>query len=242
MKNPISGPDVRERLASTVFGAVGSDALDDMVQVARIEHFKRYSLLTAAGEHPTHLRLVLSGHIEVIARHVSGSENVVAHINPGGWATWLSVFMVQAPTQDFYCSAMASCLTLPIEEVRAFCARHPQIYPMIIRLIGHRMRLLIEWTGQSVLAAPEQRMAKLLSILAQEQQSATRQGSITLHVTQARLASQARCSRQTANQLLQQLEQRGLIVSAYGKFTVPDWVRLDQFADSEPEAAVRQND
>ena len=59
MTNPISGPDIRERLASTVFGAVGSDALDDMVQVARIEHFKRHSLLTAAGEHPAHLRLVL---------------------------------------------------------------------------------------------------------------------------------------------------------------------------------------
>ena len=242
MTNPISGPNVRERLASTVFGAAGSEALDDMVQVARIEHFKRPSLLSAAGEHPTHLRLVLSGHIEVIARHVSGSEIVVGHITPGGWATWLSVFMGQAPAQDFYSSASASCLTLPIEEVRAFCARHPQTYPMIIRMIGHRMRLLIEWTGQSVLAAPVQRMAKLLSILAQEQQPAAGQGSITLHVTQARLASQARCSRQTANQLLHQLEHRGLIVSAYGQFAIPDWVRLDQFADGDPEAAVRPND
>ncbi len=242
MTNPNSDPDVRERLASTVFGAVGSEALDDMVRVARIEHFKRPSLLSAAGERPHHLRLVLSGHIQVIARHVSGSEIVVGHITPGGWATWLSVFMDQAPAQDFYSSASASCLTLPIEEVRAFCVRHPQTYPMIIRMIGHRMRLLIEWTGQSVLAAPVQRMAKLLSILAQEQQPAAGQGSITLHVTQARLAIQARCSRQTANQLLHQLEQRGLIVSAYGQFAIPDWSRLDKFADGDPEAAARPND
>lgn len=235
MTNPMSGQDVREILARTVFGAADSDALDDILQVARVEHFKIPTLLSAAGSHPPHLRLVLSGHIEVIARHVSGSEIVVGHITAGGWATWLSVFMVQAPAHDFYSSASSSCLTLPMEAVRVFCARHPETYPMIIRMIGHRMRLLIEWTGQSVLASPVQRMAKLLSILAQEQQRQPAPRSITLHVTQARLASQARCSRQTANQLLQQLEQEGLIVPGYGQFEIPDWTRLDQFADGDLE-------
>lgn len=233
MTNPISGQDVREKLASTIFGAVGADALDGMLQVARIEHYKIPTLLGAAGENPSHLRLVLSGHIEIIARHVSGSEIVVGHITSGGWATWLSVFMAQAPAHDFYSSASSSFLTLPIEAVRTFCARHPETYPLIIRMIGHRMRLLMEWTGQSVLATPVQRMAKLLSILVQEQQHASDQLPRILHVTQARLASQARCSRQTANQLLQQLEQEGLIVAGYGQFLIPDWHRLDRFADGD---------
>ncbi len=235
MTNPISGQGVREILAHTVFGAAGPDALEDILQVVRVEHFKMPTLLSAAGEHPPHLRLVLSGHIEVIARHVSGSEIVVGHIAAGGWATWLSVFMAQAPTHDFYSSVSSSFLTFPMDEVRLFCARHPETYPMIIRMIGHQMRLLIEWTGQSVLASPVQRMAKLLSILAQGHQQQSESRSITLHVTQARLASQARCSRQTANQLLQQLEQEGLIVSAYGQFKIPDWTRLDQFADGNLE-------
>jgi CRP-like cAMP-binding protein len=95
--------------------------------------------------------------------------------------------------------------------------------------------LLIEWTGQSVLATPVQRMAKLLSVLAQEQNRQTDQNGVTLYVTQARLASQARCSRQTANQLLQQLEQEGLIVPGYGQFTIPDWARLNHFAEGHLE-------
>lgn len=106
---------------------------------------------------------------------------------------------------------------------------------MVIRMIGHRMRLLIEWTGQSVLASPVQRMAKLLSVFAQEQNRKTDLNGVTLHVTQARLASQARCSRQTANKLLQQLELDGLIVSAYGQFTIPDWTRLNHFAEGQLE-------
>jgi DNA-binding GntR family transcriptional regulator len=58
---------------------------------------------------------------------------------------------------------------------------------------------------------------------------------VTLRITQARLASQARCSRQTANQLLQQLELDGLIVPGYGQFTIPDWTRLNHFAEGQLE-------
>ncbi len=235
MTNPISGTNVREILAQTVFGAVGAEAMEDLVRVARIEHFKLPTLLSAAGESPTHLRLVISGHVELVTRHISGSEIVVGHIAAGGWVTWLAVFMTQAPTHDFYISASSSCLALPVKDVQSFCVQYPEIYPMVIRMIGHRMRLLIEWTGQSVLATPVQRMAKLLSVLAQEQNRQTDQNGVTLYVTQARLASQARCSRQTANQLLQQLEQEGLIVPGYGQFTIPDWTRLNHFAEGHLE-------
>jgi len=233
MTNPISGTNVRELLAETVFGSVGEQALDDLVRVARIEHFKLPTLLSAAGESPTHLRLVISGHVELVTRHISGSEIVVDHITAGGWVTWLAVFMTQAPTHDFYISASSSCLALPVKDVQAFCVQYPAVYPLVIRMIGHRMRLLIEWTGQSVLASPVQRMAKLLSILAQEQNRQAGQNSVTLRITQARLASQARCSRQTANQLLQQLELDGLIVPGYGQFTIPDWTRLNHFAEGQ---------
>lgn len=84
MTNPISGTNVREILAQTVFGAVGTEAMEDLVRVARIEHFKLPTLLSAAGESPTHLRLVISGHVEFVTRHISGSEIVVGHIAAGG--------------------------------------------------------------------------------------------------------------------------------------------------------------
>jgi CRP-like cAMP-binding protein len=110
------------------------------------------------------------------------------------------------------------------------CERYPQIYPVIIRQIGRRMRLLIEWTGQSVLVGPVQRLAKLLHIMAREQQLVA--GSAKLHVTQARLASLARCSRQTANELIGVLEQKGLLVCGYSAVEIPDLDRLAEFADA----------
>ena len=230
MTNPSSALDLRTLLQSSAFGVAGDDALEAASRMARVEHFTVATLLSAAGEQPAYVRLVVKGHIEVIARNSGGAEFVVGYITAGGWATWLACFMERPPENDFYSSSSATFITLPIAEVRALCERYPQIYPVIIRQIGRRMRLLIEWTGQSVLVGPVQRLAKLLHILAREQQLVV--GSAKLHVTQARLASLARCSRQTANELIGVLEQKGLLVCGYSAVEIPDLDRLAAFADA----------
>jgi len=229
MTNPNSQLDLRSHLQATAFGALGDEALDVACRSARFEQFKVPTVLSVAGEQPSYLRLVVKGHIEVIARNSRGAEFVVGYITAGGWATWLACFMERPPENDFYSSASATLIALPITEVRALCERFPQIYPLIIRQIGRRMRLLIEWTGQSVLVGPVQRMAKLLHILAREQQVAS--GTVKLHVSQARLAGLARCSRQTANELIGVLEQKGLVVSGYSSIEIPEVNRLAEFAD-----------
>ena len=93
------------------------------------------------------------------------------------------------------------------------------------------MRLLMEWSGQSVLLGPEQRMAKLLHLLARAHGVNGSGGLVP--VTQARLAQIARCSRQTANQLIGALEQRGLVGTGYGRFEIPDMAALDAFSASD---------
>jgi CRP-like cAMP-binding protein len=130
------------------------------------------------------------------------------------------------------CAAADSCfIALPVAEVQRCCALCPEIYPWIMQDIGQRLRLLMEWTSQSVLVRPEQRMAKLIHILARDQKIGGVSG--TLHVTQMRLAALARCSRQSANTLLGALERRGLIRLTYGKCEIADMAKLATFADSE---------
>ena len=144
MTNPSAELDVRSLLQPTVWGGVSDDVLDAVCRVARVEHFKTATLLSAAGEQPAYLRLVINGHIEVVARNASGEEFVVGYITSGGWATWLACFMGQPPDNDFFSSSRATFIALPIAEVQALCEEYPQLYPLIIRQIGRRMRLLIE--------------------------------------------------------------------------------------------------
>ena len=96
--------------------------------------------------------------------------------------------------------------------------------------MGQRLRQLMEWTGESVLLGPEQRMAKLIHLLARLHGLPAADG--TLPVTQARLARMARCSRQSANQLLGALEARGLIATDYGRFRIRDLAVLQAFIET----------
>ena len=229
MKNPISKIDIQEHLKNTIFGILNEEALIRICQVARVEHFNIATLLCSAGEHPTYLRLVINGHIETIFRTASGDELIFSHISPGGWASWLSCYMEQPPDHDLYSSRDACFIALPVTAVKNFIDRYPQIYPLIIREIGRRTRLLMEWAGRSVMIEPLQRMAKLVELLGREQQSKT--NCVTLYITQDRLANLARCSRQTANKLLSILEQDGLIISKYGQFEIPDILKLSSFTE-----------
>lgn len=234
MVNPEGAADVRKLLEPTVFGRLGLAALEEIAGFARIERFEVPSLLNAAGHRPQWLRLVIEGSIEIVARRASGKEVAITDISPGAWATWLPCFIPAPPEHDFYCAANSVFLALPTAEVQRFCASHPEIYPWIMADIGQRMRLLLEWTGQSVLSGPEQRMAKLIHVLARDQKVKGNSG--ILSVQQTRLASLARCSRQTANGLLAQLERRGLIRAAYGKIDILDMEKLSAFAEQDEGA------
>lgn len=233
MVNPRSEVNVSAFLQPTVFGQLGSALLDEAVRCARVERYEMPTLLSAAGEPLQWLRLVLEGHIELVARRASGVEVTISDIGPGAWATWLPCFVPVAPEHEFRCGASSCFIALPVEEVRRICERHPQIYPLIIGEIGKRLRLLMEWTGQSVLVGPEQRMAKLIHILARDQKIQGNTGS--LKVKQDRLAVLARCSRQTANALLSQLERSGLIRLLYGKVEILDMSGLAALADNEAD-------
>ena len=76
-------------------------------------------------------------------------------------------------------------------------------------------------------------MAKLIHLLARLQGTADNRA--TLQVTQARLARMARCSRQSANQLIGALAQRGLVEAKYGRFEIADMSALLAFIETLPE-------
>jgi CRP/FNR family transcriptional regulator, cyclic AMP receptor protein len=230
MTNPDARVDVMACLRATRLGTLPEPALARLVAASRVERFERETLL-----HPAHtpldwLRLVVTGQIHIVARRQEGDEVSLADIGPGAWATWLACFMRSPTEHDFYSSADACFIAVPTALVRTLCDEHPAVYPLIIEEIGMRMRLLMAWTGQSVMAAPEQRMAKLICLLLQAQGPQGNGGA--LRTTQARLAKLARCSRQSANTLVNQLEARGLIRQAYGSIEIDDLRALWAFSEA----------
>jgi CRP/FNR family cyclic AMP-dependent transcriptional regulator len=223
--------DRKAILSGSLFGQFGDEALASICQVARVLHFDCPTLMSAAGQAHTSLYLVVQGHIEVIARHAGGDEFVIGLITPGRWSSWVPCFSEHAPEHDFYAATKSCLIALPITSVQAFCQTYPEAYLPIIRQIGRRTRLLMNWLGQSVLVGPLQRVAKLLYVLALEQEDAPQQ--LTLVITQYQLARMAGCSRQTANSLLNELVDLGLVILSYRQIHIPSLPKLATFANQQ---------
>lgn len=210
-----------------VVGVLAQHERDALAALGRIERYRRPTLLNAAREPLEWIRLVIQGHVQVIARNAAGGEVALGDIGPGGWATWVGCFAPDPPEHDFYSSSAARFLALPTRAVRAVAGRNPELFPHVIAELGTRMRQLMEWAGDSVLMGPEQRMAKLLHLMARGHGITANSGD--LQVTQTRLALVARCSRQSANLLVGALERRGLVTTGYGRFGIPDMAALAAF-------------
>lgn len=223
--------DVRQLLSSSLFSAMGAELPELLARQAIVERYEVPTLLQQRGKPLQRLRLVVAGNIALTVCHPSGREVVVSDVGPGGWATWIPCLTGDSPEQDYYSGTDSVFLSIPTTAVREACERYPGIYPLVLAEIGKRMRLLIAWTGQSVLLRPEQRMALLICLLARDQKMSGNSGSI--QVTQQRLAGLARCSRQSANALLAELEKKGLVRIAYGKCEIPDLERLHSFAQAD---------
>ena len=220
--------NVEAFLRGTLFGALPSAELTRLAGHARVERFASARCLAASGEVLSCLRLVIEGSVSVSARADDGREATLSLIGPGAWAAWLPCLVPQPLQSDYTATADTVCIALPAERVRSCLEANPALYPRVLIEIDRRVRLLMDWAGRSALLDPEQRMARLVSLLALDR--AAGRPDPVLNVTQTQLATLAGCSRQSAAALLARLQARGLLRVGYGRCEIPDVDALRRFA------------
>lgn len=218
-------------LRPSLFGTLPDSALRHLAAQAAIESFPEATRLNSVGKRLEYLRLVIEGGVTITATHASGREVMVGTVGPGGWASWMPCFEQQPMATDYTAVEGSLCIALPMEAVRLCFNTHPHLYPLVLREVGKRMRLLMEWTTQSALLPPPQRLARLLTLLARER-GVTSSNSTALPVTRAHLATLVGCTRQSAGKLFAKLEDLGLIRAGYGVCEIPDIAALKRYSDS----------
>ncbi|MEG2631976.1 MAG: Crp/Fnr family transcriptional regulator, partial [Comamonas sp.] len=144
------------------------------------------------------------------------------------WFGELSLFDQSPRSHDVYATEPSCVLQVPLTPLLQWLEQHPEHWRSLALLVTLKLRqALITLEDQSVLAAP-QRLARRLVNMAEDYglRLDTTQSRRMLNLSQEQLARMLALSRQTTNQILQELQQRGMIRLYRGKLEILDLAKL----------------
>lgn len=190
---------------TTLLGGVPTPALAELAARARLRTFAPGSALVAQGEPGGSILVILQGAVTVYRAGPHGSRAALAHLRPP--AVLGEVTLLDGGPRSASVEALVptAALELSRAELLAALAEHPAVVDGLLHSLGHLVRRLSNRAADAVLLDLSGRLAKTLLVLAGAEQSSV------VHLSQTRLAELVGCSRQSLNQALGGLAERGLL-------------------------------
>ena len=199
--------------------------------LARPLHLAAGQWLFRRGDPPCGLYAVARGALTISGTAALGEQTrtaLLALVEAPMWLGEIALFDEAARTHDAYASTACQLLHVPHQPLRAWLGEHPQYWQHLALLLTDKLRAsLIALEEQTVLPAP-QRLAHRLVQMAQSYDQWT-EGQCSrreLSVSQEQLARMLGLSRQTTNQILQELQQAGWLQLRRSKLEVLDLAGL----------------
>jgi CRP/FNR family cyclic AMP-dependent transcriptional regulator len=217
-----SARDYRELLRTgRWFGALPEPLAEALLQAAALRRLAPREQLFARGDTPCGLYAVVDGGIAVSGSSESGREALLTVLEPPSWFGEISVFDGQPRTHDAVAEGEATVVHVPQAALDRILAAEPRYWRDLGLLVTSKLRLAFTAMEDMALLPIGVRLARRLALMA-EGYGERAHKSRTVEVSQEQLAMMLSVSRQTANQLLKDLESRHLIRLAYGEIEIVD--------------------
>lgn len=222
---PTLQPYLAQLAASPWFGALPDDLRRDLLTHARLVRLTAGQVLFQRGDAPCGVYAVLDGALTVGAVDAQGREMLLTVAEPTTWFGEISLFDGLPRTHDAIAVSDARLLHLPQGPLRALLDREPRHWHPFAVLMAQKLRLSF-LNVEALTALPAaQRLAGRLLLIADGYDGASA-GRQRIRLSQERLAALLSLSRQTANQLLKDLEARGIVRLRPGEIDIVDIERL----------------
>jgi CRP/FNR family transcriptional regulator, cyclic AMP receptor protein len=217
-----SARNYRELLRSgRWFAALPDDLQERLVDGAELRTVGARQRLFSRGDEPDGLYAVLDGGIRVSGSSESGREALLTLLEPPSWFGEISIFDGAPRTHDAIAETEALVLHMPRPALDAILTAQPRYWRELGLLVTSKLRLAFIAMEDMALLPIAVRLARRLSLMAEGYGEREHQRR-TVEVSQEQLAQMLSTSRQTANQLLKELEARGLIRLSYGTIEILD--------------------
>jgi CRP-like cAMP-binding protein len=217
-----SARDYRELLRSgRWFAGLPDDLQERLLGGAALRTLSARQRLFARGDEADGLYAVLDGGIRVSGSSESGREALLTLLEPPSWFGEISIFDGQPRTHDAFAESEALVLHVSREALGTILDAQPRYWRDLGLLVTSKLRLAFSAMEDMALLPISVRLARRLSLMAEGYGEREHQRR-TVEVSQEQLAQMLSTSRQTANQLLKELEARGLIRLSYGTIEILD--------------------
>ena len=223
--------DYKELLRSgRWFHSVPADLQDALLAAAVLRAMTPGELLFSRGGPPCGLYAVVDGAMRVSGFAGTGKEALLSLLEPPTWFGEVSVFDGLPRTHDAVAEKATTLIHVAPSWLEPLLAAEPRLWRELGRLLANKTRLAFLMIEDVALAPAAVRLARRLVLMTEgygEWYDRTRR---ILSVRQEQLALMLNVSRQTANQLLKELEGKGVVRLAYGEIEIVDVDQLRAIA------------
>lgn len=201
---------------------------DSLLHSASLRNLSAGQCLFSRGAPPCGLYAVLHGAIRIGAVDRDGKEALLTLVEPPYWFGEISLFDGQPRTHDAFAEGATQLLHVPQAGLNTLLEHEPAYWRDFALLMSQKLRLaFIALEDMSLLPAAPRLARRLLLIAEGYGETHPRQ---VIHLAQEQLALMLALSRQTTNQILKELEARGVLSLTYGEIEILDLARLREMA------------
>jgi CRP/FNR family cyclic AMP-dependent transcriptional regulator len=209
------------------FAALSTEQQQQLLAQARLVQLDAGQRLFSRGDAFDGIYVVLSGALLIAGVHSSGREALLTLVEAGDWIGEIALFDRKERTHDATASTACQLLQLNNNALQQLLVSDPLWWQKFGQLLTEKMRLVFQALEDMSLLPASVRLARRLLMLCRLHQQDER---YLLPLQQEQLGQLLSLSRQTTNQLLQQLVAAGVIRTSYAEIEVLNLALLKQAA------------
>lgn len=196
-----------QALAGTeLLGGLPPAALRSLAEQAQLHEYAPGQLLMTQGERGGSVLVLLRGAVTVHRAGPRGSRAALAHLRPPAALGELTLLDGAPRSASVQAVVPTTALALSRGALLDTLNTHPAVLDGLLRSLGRLVRRLSDRTADSVLLDLPGRLAKTLLVI-----GGSERGGHVVRLSQSQLAELVGCSRQSLNQALGGLADRGLL-------------------------------
>jgi len=197
-----------------------------LVQNAQPRALQPNERLFCRADPPCGLYAVVHGAIRVTGVCAEGKEALLTLIEPPHWFGEISLFDGLPRTHDAVADARSVVLHVPQAALLGMLGEQPQLWHEFGLLLAHKLRLAFVAMEEAALLPAAARLARRLLLIAADYGERPHNQRRLIAVRQEQLAMMLSLSRQTTNQILRDLQQRGIARLTRGEIEILDFDKL----------------